>query len=324
MRRFIFALIFLFAAGTGSLPAMAADGNGHEMIRSHFANQQPIVPAVAGSVFENTDSHYARQQRLLPAAEHSEHKTTASHHAAQERNVLATGSSELEKISRQQAPKQSVVPVTAGSETEQKLKTLAAKKVKAECQSCKVTVECKWMSPSVSKANPEIISGLYFDKPGMPAGYATAKVAFDSAPPSANATVQFYVSVRQKLPVAAANIESGVAVSAADFIWQWKDVSRLNRKPVASEDYFKDKTASRMIREGHIFYTSDLLGATSIRPGDRVTMQYGEQGVQLQIACIAREAKGVGQRVRLYSKETGRRYLAKIVSNNEIIWIRTL
>ncbi len=240
--------------------------------------------------------------------------------------VMAKGGDGLEASGPHHATQQSVVLALGASGLEQKLKTLAAEKVKAECQSCRVTVECKWMSPLVSNASPGSITGLYFDKAGMPAGYATAKVAFNDAMPSANAAVQFYISVRRKVPVATANIERGAAVGEADFEWQWKDVSRLNRQPVTSGGYFKDKSAARMIRKGRIVYPSDLLGAMSIRPGDRVTMQYGgdDQAVQLQIACIAREAKGVGQKVRLYNKETGRRYLAKIISKNKIIWLKTL
>ena len=210
------------------------------------------------------------------------------------------------------------------SEVEKKLKSLAKEQVKAECAACKVTVECKWIAPALASRSAHSISVLQFSNVGVPAGYVTAKVGVEGKGISASPSVQFYISVQQKLPVASRSIDRGAAITKRDLQWQWKDVSRLNRQPVGEVSAFEGKTAARMISKGNLIYPTDLLSVTSIKPGDSVSMLYGKEGVQIHINCTAREAKGVGEEIRLYSKETGRRYMAKIISENKIIWVRTL
>lgn len=210
------------------------------------------------------------------------------------------------------------------SEVKEKLKLLALEQVNAKCAECKINVECKWIAPTLANASPASITALKFDKAGLPAGYVTAKAVLKGEGFSTKTTVQFFISVQQKLPIASSSINRGDVILEANLAWQWKDISRMNRQPISSVDFFKGKTTARMIRKGQVFYPSDLLAVASIKPGDQVSMEYGEAGVRIQINCIAREAKGVGEKIRLYSKETGQRYIAKIISKNKVIWERTL
>ncbi len=206
----------------------------------------------------------------------------------------------------------------------QKVKELAAQKVKSECPSCKVSVQCKWISPAVLKKSADTIKNLTFAKPGIPAGYVTAEILFKNGKGSSNNKVQLYISVRRKLPVAKELIKRGSTIRNNDVVWRWKDLSHFTKQPIDSKQYFKGKTATRIIRKGHVFYASDLAGSSVIQSGDHVSMIYDNDGIRIQIACIARETKKAGQKIRLYSKETSRLYLAKIISKNKIIWEKTL
>lgn len=201
---------------------------------------------------------------------------------------------------------------------------LARAKVNEVCTSCKVTVECKWMAPTVAHAAEDMITGLRFDKPGLPAGYVTGKVKLANKPVSATTAIQLYISIQKKLPIAAKQFSSGEPITAKTITWQWKDISGLNRQPVSSLAGFKGQQAARVIRKGSVFFASDLQGPQTIQPGDPVAMQFRESSVRIQIDCIAREAKSIGQQIRLYSKETGRNYIGKIINKNKIVWIRTL
>jgi flagella basal body P-ring formation protein FlgA len=205
----------------------------------------------------------------------------------------------------------------------QRLEALAVKKVKTECRSCKVTVKCKWISPIVLKKTPNAVKDLIFDKPGIPAGYVTAKVLFKDNTPLNN-KIQLYVSVRRKLPVARTLIKRGETIHEDDLVWQWKDVSQLINNPISSVEGFRGKTTTRIVREGQVFYQADLAGAAVIQAGDHVTMLYDKGGVRIDFDCIARETKRAWQAVRLYSKETGRLYIAKIIKKDKIILERTL
>lgn len=208
-----------------------------------------------------------------------------------------------------------------GSPVEQKLEQLATQKVKAVCPSCKVTVQCKWIPEDVKKIPAQAIEGVQFSKPGIPNGYITADVLLNDR--SSNAKVQLYVDVQQKVPVAKKIITRGSTVEKGDFVWQWKDLAHLSQQPVKSAHYFEGKTTVRLIRKGHIFFASDLAGKASISPGDHVTMLYKQNGITIRLDCIARGMQKKN-RIRLYSKETGRTYMAKIINKHKTIWERTL
>jgi flagella basal body P-ring formation protein FlgA len=210
------------------------------------------------------------------------------------------------------------------SGVKQKVKELAVKKVKSKCRSCKVAVQCKWVSPTVLKKSPATIKGLAFAQPGIPAGYVTAEILFNNGNDSTNSKVQLYISVRQKLPVAGKQIKRGSTIHNNDVVWRWKDLSQFTQQPIHSKQYFKGKTTTRVIRKGHVFYASELAGSATIQSGDHISMIYDNDGLRIQIACIARETKKAGQEIRLYSKETNRLYRAKIINKDKIIWEETL
>ncbi|HYW34256.1 MAG TPA: flagellar basal body P-ring formation chaperone FlgA [Balneolaceae bacterium] len=216
------------------------------------------------------------------------------------------------------------VRAEAASGIRQKIKTLAAKKVKSECPSCKVTVECKWISPTIAKKSPAAVKKIAFSKPGLPAGYVATKIVFKSGKNPPDSQAQLHISVRRKLPVAQKMLKKGSSISVQDIAWQWKDISRLTRTPVSNRKYFKEKTTTRLIQKGQLFFPSDLAGSGEIKAGDHVTMRYSKGGVRINIDCTARETKKAGQKIRLYSKETSRLYIAKIISKNKIIWVKTL
>lgn len=96
------------------------------------------------------------------------------------------------------------------------------------------------------------------------------------------------------------------------------------KKPISRKKRIEGKTATRVIRKGQLFYPRALVGSSVIRAGDHVTMIYNKGGLQIDIGCVARETKKAGQKIRLYCKQTGRLYMAKIISEHKIIWEQTL
>ena len=210
------------------------------------------------------------------------------------------------------------------SPVEEKIRELASAKVKQLCEDCRVSVKCKWIAPAVAKVSPELITALQFDAPGLPAGYVTGKVLLGNTTATAQTAVQLHISVHQKLPVARKQFSRGEAITSANIAWQWKDISSFKRSPITDIEQFAGQHAGRVIRKNSVFFASDLAGPQTIQPGDPVAMDYGENGVRIQINCVAREAKGVGQEIRLYSKETRRNYIAKIITKKKIVWVRTL
>ena len=207
---------------------------------------------------------------------------------------------------------------------EEKIQELAVTKVKKLCEACRVSVECKWIAPAVAEASPESITALQFDTPGLPAGYVTGKVQLGNTTATSQTAIQLHISVQRKLPVARKLFSRGEQITSQDIAWQWKDISSFKRVPVTNMEQFTGQYTGRIIRKGSVFFASDLVGPQTIQPGDSVAMDYGENGVRIQINCIAREAKGVGQEIRLYSKETRRNYIARIITKKKIVWVRTL
>jgi len=210
------------------------------------------------------------------------------------------------------------------NEVKDKLKTLAAEQVKTNCSSCKIEVECKWISAKIASLPANRINDLYFSGAGIPKGYVNAKVGLEDTALANSASVQLFITVRKKIPVARKTLKRGEVINKKDLTWKWQDITRLNREPISSIEDFKNKTVTRLIQKGSLFFASDLAGANQLQTGDAVEMLYSEGGVQIKINCIVRKAKKESNKIRLYSKETRQRYLAKVIDKNKIIWVKTL
>src|SRR5699024_3400492 len=168
------------------------------------------------------------------------------------------------------------------------------------------------------------INDLYFSGAGIPKGYVNAKVGLEDTALANSASVQLFITVRKKIPVARKTLKRGEVINKKDLTWKWQDITRLNREPISSIEDFKNKTVTRLIQKGSLFFASDLAGANQLQTGDAVEMLYSEGGVQIKINCIVRKAKKESNKIRLYSKETRQRYLAKVIDKNKIIWVKTL
>lgn len=210
------------------------------------------------------------------------------------------------------------------AQVKEKLNILAFQTVKTRCQECKVSIAFKRISPKIDDISANRIIGLYFDKPGLPSGYVNASVDLKDTSPTLKGAVQMYITLRKKVPVASTRIEHGGAVEASHIDWRWKDITRLNRQPVSSSVFFKNKVATHIISAGDIIFKTDMAGTHSLKSGDRVTMLYKKAGVRIKINCVVRTARGGDDKIKLYSSETGHRYVAKVVNDNKTIWVRTL
>jgi flagella basal body P-ring formation protein FlgA len=61
-----------------------------------------------------------------------------------------------------------------------------------------------------------------------------------------------------------------------------------------------------------------------VRAGDAVTLIFKEKGIQVQLTGEARQNGAKNDEIRIYSEETRKKYLGKVVRPGVAIWKQTL
>lgn len=211
------------------------------------------------------------------------------------------------------------------SHAHQMLQQLAEHQLAQLCGDCTIRVTPKWIPPNLEQADAGAITGLQFADPGLPRGYQAAAVTYRREKGAAGtAQVQLHVQVQQRVPVLTRRIERDEIVGAQDVILKMRDITRLPSLPLTAVDAIAGKAARGMLRKGQPVWATDLHAAPVIRVGDSVEMIYNHQGLQVAIHCTARQARGVGEQIRLHSEETRRTYLGKVITPTKVIWEKTL
>lgn len=205
-----------------------------------------------------------------------------------------------------------------------KMEMLATQQVARQCAACKIDITGKWIPAGLTQADSSGIQFLQFTDTALPRGYQTADVTYQSGGELKTETVQMHVKVIKKLPVARQRISGGQLITEDDLDDRWVDLTRMKRLPVMERDRIVGYSLNRMVTGGTPFYQRDLELQTAINAGEPVEMVYKTAGVNVLISGVARQSKGEGEIIRIYSKETRKTYLAEVVNSNKVIWKKTL
>ncbi|MGD8427247.1 MAG: flagellar basal body P-ring formation chaperone FlgA [Balneolaceae bacterium] len=212
----------------------------------------------------------------------------------------------------------------AQSAAKQKIRGLAVQQVLSFCPTCDVVVESKWMPAKIAQLDSTKIRGLQFTETGLPRGYQTATVFFIRDGSQSQERIQLFIRVNLKVLVTNRRIARNQTINETDLSWQTKDITRMHTLPVVSKSEIAGKAVSRMIPEGSMILESDLQKEPIVKAGDQVRLVYSQGGIEIAIDCTARQSKAKGEDIRLYSRETGKTYIGKVLTPSKIIWEKTL
>jgi flagella basal body P-ring formation protein FlgA len=213
----------------------------------------------------------------------------------------------------------------AQSAAEQKIGGLATQQVLSFCSSsCEVEVKSKWMPDKIAGLDSAQIKQLQFNEVGLPKGYQTVNVFFADDGETKSAQMQLFVELKQKLPVVNKRIERNQTITQNDLTWRILDITRMKKFPIAKVEEITGKAAGRLISKGNVILNSDLQQAPIIEVGDNIQMVYREGGIEVALDCTARQARAKGEQIRVFSRETRKTYIGKVLTPSKVIWEKTL
>lgn len=217
-----------------------------------------------------------------------------------------------------------VPAATAQQPVKEKLERMAADRVAERCPGCQITAEARWMPDILSRADSSGLRDLRLPASGLSRGYLSGEVTWEREGENRTSSVQFHIALTADVPVAIQRIGMGETLENGQFEMRRRDITNLRELPVWEPGTLQGKQASRMISEGDVILRTDISRPASVEPGDPVSMHYRGEGMAITIATTAREAKAPGEQIRLFSRETGKTYIAILINANEAEWERTL
>ncbi len=186
------------------------------------------------------------------------------------------------------------------------------------------SVTIKWVPEQFHDLEASQIHNVIYRGAGNPISYCMYQVSYDIGGLVKTANIQAFIKVEELLPVAVHRLESGRELQKEDVAWTLTDITKMTGKPVDQQSEMEGLVLSRIVNKGSILKWTDLRRKPVMMPGDEVTLIYNFKGIKIDMHCVARQSGAIGDRVRLYSRETGKTYVGKVIGAATAIWKGTL
>ncbi|WP_185957363.1 flagellar basal body P-ring formation chaperone FlgA [Gracilimonas mengyeensis] len=218
-----------------------------------------------------------------------------------------------------------VQPVTAtepaGAEEVIVDMALEAVQAKFADQSFRFQLSPRWIPRSVREISPAQIQMV------QPVGpiqkYTSFEVVYQAGGQPDKTEIQLEVVAEQKLPVLSQRVVAGQAIKAEDLSWAWIQITLGREQPVSDMDQLLGKTLRRTLNPGQYINPDYLSAGYVVEAGGTVNLVYQQNGLQIMLACEARQDGALNDEIQIYCKETRNKYLGKITGPGEAAWLRT-
>jgi flagella basal body P-ring formation protein FlgA len=183
-------------------------------------------------------------------------------------------------------------------------------------------LKARWIPGSLLKASPENILSVHPE--GQIRRASNFQVVYQSQTGRKTELIQLTVQAEKKVPLAKKRIRSGEILLSNNFEMRWLPVVMDRDRLVASVEKLHGKTLRRTLTAGQPVREADISSEYLIEAGESVTLIYAGNGIEIGMKAEARESGSAGDEIKLFSKETRKRYLGKIKNPGTVIWIQTL
>lgn len=184
------------------------------------------------------------------------------------------------------------------------------------------SVKARWIPGSLLNVAPDKILEV------QPAGTVQRNMVFDAVYQEEShhktAQIQLAVDTERKIPVAVERINSGIVLSAHKLEMRWISVSHNREQLADSIEQLEGKTLRRTLKAGQPIRNSDISTEFFIKAGDPVTIIFEKNGIHIGLKGEARQNGAEGEEIKIYSDETRKRYLGKVLSPGMAKWQQTL
>lgn len=154
--------------------------------------------------------------------------------------------------------------------------------------------------------------------------YTDFEVLYRSRGNREKASIQLTVKVEQQIPVVTHRISRGEVIEEEDLQDRWVSLMRNKGDLVEDINAMKGKILRRTLLAGQPVRKSYISREYIIEAGDRVKLIIEKQGIQVQLVGEAREPGAKGDKIRIYSEETRKKYKGEVISPGVTKWKNTL
>lgn len=183
-------------------------------------------------------------------------------------------------------------------------------------------VSARWIPGSLVQVPGETILDV------MPAGsvdrFTGFDVTYESGGRQRQAQIQLQVEMEQKIPVMGKRVAAGTVITDELINSGWVTVRNDRVHYVSDPAEITGKTLRRTLAMGEPVRKADITTEYLIEAGESVTLSMVKEGMRIDLRAVARQDGSLDDTIRLYSDETRRTYLGKVVNESKVIWQRTL
>lgn len=183
-------------------------------------------------------------------------------------------------------------------------------------------IEPRWIPNQLLQQSPSQVLSVELN--GKIRRYANFEVVYNQRGDRKHAEVQLKVNAEQKLPVVNDRVRRGNKLEESHFSYQWVSISGKDGEYFSSIEALVGKTLKRTLLSGQpiqkTFVSRDLI----IKAGDEVKVFIKRNGVQVQVTGEAREDGAKGDRIKIFSNDTKRKYVGEVIRPGVILWKNTL
>lgn len=136
--------------------------------------------------------------------------------------------------------------------------------------------------------------------------------------------VQFVVKLKKKVPVPVRRLRSGSRIKKDDLQYQWVSMFPNKDEWIEEMEQLIGKRLRRTLLSGQPVRKSYISRDYVVEAGDRVEVIIKKKGIHVQVTGEARENGAKGDKIKVYSSETRKRYSGEVVRPGVILWQNTL
>lgn len=184
------------------------------------------------------------------------------------------------------------------------------------------TVEPRWIPGRLLEQSPEQISAIEIS--GEVKRYTNFEVLYRRNGDRNRIEIQLKVKAEQKLPVVLDRVRRGEALTEEKLAYRWVSLSRNSGKYITDMNSLTGKKLRRTLLSGQPVRQSFISREFIIKAGDEVKVVIEQNGIQVQVTGEARENGAEGDRIKIYSTETRKKYVGEVIRPGVTQWKNTL
>ena len=183
-------------------------------------------------------------------------------------------------------------------------------------------IQPRWIPGQLLQQSPTQVLSVQLS--GQIRRYTNFEVVYNQRGNRKRAEIQLKVKAEQKLPVVRDRIRKGIKLEEKHLAYQWVSITQMSKSYIAGIEELLGKTLRRTLLSGQPIRTSYVSRDVIIKAGDEVSVFIKRRGIQVQVSGVAREDGAIGERIKIFSNKTKRKYVGEILRPGVIQWKSTL